>query len=107
MKSSSQPLSPKRKGPLGAAPCVTTSGNQPHLGKRRAQRFLFASVSGEREGQQEGEGKWRQTGRKAEGGSDIHTEHSVSGILTHTVLGLYGSIKASIKGSIKALLRLY
>ena len=67
--SSAQPLSPKREWPPVTAPFVTTSGNQPHdPGKRKAQRFLFASVSGKREGQQEGEGNRRQTGRKAVGG---------------------------------------
>ena len=86
--SSAQPLSPKREWPPVAAPFVTTSGNQPHdPGRHKAQRFLFASVSGEREGQQEGEGNRRQTVRKAEGGSDIHTEHSgVEPKLLHQVV---------------------
>jgi hypothetical protein len=85
VKSSSEPLSPKRKGPLVVAPFVTNSGHKPDLANRNAQRHLsFANVSGERAGQQEREGKWRKTGREAEGGSDIHTGHSVSGILTHT-----------------------
>ena len=83
VKSSSEPLSPKRKGPLVAAPLVTNLGHKPDLANRNAQRHLsFANVSGERAGQQEREGKWRKTGREAEGGSDIHTGHSVSGILS-------------------------
>jgi len=62
VKSSSKPLSSKRKGPPVAAPFVTTAGNEPHHAKRSAKRLLsFGSVPGEREGQQEGEGKWRKT----------------------------------------------
>jgi hypothetical protein len=65
---------------MAAVAKVINSANQPeHPAKRKAQRMLFGNdpETGEREGQKEGEGKWRQTGRKAEGGSDIDTENSV------------------------------
>jgi hypothetical protein len=89
-KSSSQQLSP--------SPCVTKQGDQPQDPvlqnketnlKIHVQRTLFDNVSRDIEGEKEGDSKRRKTGRQAEGGSDMHTEHAHDGVghkLLHQVL---------------------
>ena len=97
-KSSSQQLSPETELPPLATPCVTKQGDQPQDPvlqnketnlKIHVQRTLFDNVSRDIEGEKEGDSKRRKTGRQAEGGSDMHTEHAHDGVghkLLHQVL---------------------